>query len=99
MVSHHSSQIVVQIPPSVVVIVVDEPLLFQPLTHSFVLTEEDRAIHYLFLNQEQGNQKGLDWLFAMAWNYDRTLESRRMCRGSLTMDGKILGFVRTEVDL
>ena len=66
--------------------------------HNFVMME-DHAIHYLSLNQEQGNQKGLDLLFARASKHGQMLEWRRMYMGLLRKDGMILGFVRMKVGL
>lgn len=91
---------VVQMLPTVAVIVVDELLLYQRLMHNFVLME-DRKTHYLFLNRGQGNQKGLDLLFAMVFQcaYDQRLGWRRMYMDSSKTDGMILGFASMEVDL
>jgi hypothetical protein len=90
--------VVVQIPPVVVVIVVDELLQYQLLMRNFVLRVDRGIKHYLFLNREQGNQN-LD-LFATAFQCpnDQRLEWRRMYMDLWMMDGTTLGFARMEAD-
>lgn len=93
--------VAVQILPTAVVIVVDELLLFQLSMRNSALMEDRGIMHYLFLNQEPGNQKGLDLSFAMAFQYayDQRLEWRRMNMDLSKTDVMILGFARTKGDL
>ena len=100
--SHHSYHfVVVQILPAVVVIVVDELLLYQPLMRNFVLKVDRGIMRCLFLNREQGNQKGPDLLFAMAFQcpYDQRLEGRTMYMDLWMMGEMTLGFARMKLDL